>query len=45
LRAMQRFGAANGLDVDDLGNCCFLFLYFFLGGRYGTGEDLQLPLH
>jgi hypothetical protein len=39
-RATWRLGAADVLD-----DCGFLFLYFFLGSRYGAGEDLQLPLH
>jgi hypothetical protein len=39
--AMWRLGATNVFDVDD---CGFLFLYFFLGGGYGAGEDFQLPL-
>jgi hypothetical protein len=44
LRATWRLGAANGFDVDDFDDCCFLFLYFFLGGRYCASKDLQLPL-
>jgi hypothetical protein len=43
-RAMQRLGATDVFNVNDLDDCCFLFLYFFLGCGYGTGEDLQLPL-
>jgi hypothetical protein len=43
-RATQRLGGANVLNIDDLDDCSFLFLYFFLGGRYGTGKDFQLPL-
>jgi hypothetical protein len=40
----RRSGTTDWFHVDDLDDCCFLFLYFFLGRRYGTGEDLQLPL-
>jgi hypothetical protein len=43
-RAARRSGAADRFDIDDLDDCCFLFLYFFLGGGYGAGEDFQLPL-
>jgi hypothetical protein len=43
-RATWRSGATDWFHVDDLDDCCFLFLYFFLGCRYGAGEDLQLPL-
>jgi hypothetical protein len=43
-RAMQRLGGADVFNIDDLDDCGFLFLYFFLGGRYGAGEDFQLPL-
>jgi hypothetical protein len=42
--ATRRPGSANWFHVDDLDDCCFLFLYFFLGRGYGAGEDLQLPL-
>jgi hypothetical protein len=42
--ATRRPGSADWFHVDDLDDCCFLFLYFFLGRGYGTGEDLQLPL-
>jgi hypothetical protein len=42
--ATRRFGAADWFHVDDLDDCCFLFLYFFLGCGYGAGEDFQLPL-
>jgi hypothetical protein len=42
--ATRRSGAVDRFHVDDLDDCCFLFLYFFLGCRYGAGEDLQLPL-
>src|SRR5580693_2594316 len=42
--ATRRSGAADRFHVDDLDDCCFLFLYFFLGGGYGAGEDFQLPL-
>jgi hypothetical protein len=41
---MRRSGAADRFHVDDLDDCCFLFLYFFLGCGYSAGEDLQLPL-
>jgi hypothetical protein len=44
LRAMWRLGATNVLNVDDVNDCGFLFLYFFLGSGYGAGEDFQLPL-
>jgi len=40
----RRPGATDWFHVDDLDDCGFLFLYFFLGGRYGAGEDFQLPL-
>jgi hypothetical protein len=42
--ATRRSGSADWFHVDDLDDCCFLFLYFFLGHGYGAGEDLQLPL-
>jgi hypothetical protein len=42
--AMWRFGASDRFHIDDLNDCCFLFLYFFLGCGYGAGKDLQLPL-
>jgi hypothetical protein len=42
--ATRRLGAPDRFHVDDFDDCDFLFLYFFLGGRYGAGEDLQLPL-
>jgi hypothetical protein len=44
LRAAWRSGATDRFHVDDLDDCCFLFLYFFLGCGYGAGEDFQLPL-
>jgi hypothetical protein len=42
--ATRRLGLADCFHVDDLDDCCFLLLYFFLGGGYGAGEDFQLPL-
>ena len=40
----RRFRPSDCFHVDDLDDCCFLFLYFFLGGGYGAGKDFQLPL-
>jgi hypothetical protein len=43
-RATWRLGATDVLNVDDVDDCGFLFLYFFLGSGYGASEDFQLPL-